>query len=1049
MNIIKLSIEKPIAVVSVVIMVILFGWVSLERIPIQMSPDVRQPIINITTNWPGAAPVEVEKEIIKVQEDVLRGLKGVEKIQSTSRSNQGSIQLNFKIGSDMNQALLLVSNRLDLIREYPEDAQQPFLSTSGSEDNSIAWFSLQPLNKDDKASMVSKSELVNDIIKDKLERIDGVSSLFARGVSDKELRVTIDPYMLAKYSLTVSELINKIRQSNISITGGSIEEGKRSYVVRTEGDLKTEDQVKSIVLRTENQGSNIGRVSLGDVAEVKFLYKEKGSYARRFGSPTLTMSLTGETGSNVIETMLKIKKVVSELSESTLSKLNLKLIQLYDETDYIKSAIGLVLQNIFVGGLFAIVILLLFLKSWRATLVVSVSIPISVIGSFVAMAMLGRSLNVISLAGIAFAVGMVVDAAIIVLENIFRLRQNGKNSFDSAFIGASQVWPAIFVSSLTTVMVFIPILIMELEAGQLFRDIAVAISVSVILSLLVSITLIPALSRYLFIDKFEKKINIPYIDEFGQKFVKFWVNFSLLVIKRKLIACIVIVVLSFSAVLFSFILMPKLDYLPTGNRNFVFGFIQTPPGYNLETTNRLTLSVEAETKKYWVQDKEKYNTTLNKGQPAISDFFVVALKGRAFMGGKSLDSSRASQLIPIMQEPANKDPGTRAFMFQPSLFGRSVGGGRSIDLDISGDNLESIYDVAKETFGKVIQVLPFSEGHKSRPKPSLELAAPEVRIIPDPVRLADNGISVHELGRTIDAFNDGFKVTEINVGNKKLDLTLRGRSLENNSTQSISSIPVVNKRGNVIPVANLADVIITSGPTEIRRIEKARTVTISITPSSQLPLQAAMDKIYSDVIKPMKEKGLPEGIKFNLSGTADKLTKTWNELIVDLFLALIIVYLVMSVLFGSFIYPFIILFSVPVATAGGLAGLTILNIWVDQPLDMLTILGFVILIGIVVNNAILLVHQSLYNIRKMKMNSTDAITNATKNRIRPIFMSTLTSVFGMLPLVLFPGSGSELYRGLGSVVVGGLSLSAILTMAIVPPMLSITIDYLEKKPKNS
>ena len=1047
MNIIKLSIEKPIAVVSVVIMVILFGWVSLERIPIQMSPDVRQPIINITTNWPGAAPVEVEKEIIKVQEDVLRGLKGVVRIQSTSRSNQGSIQLNFKIGSDMNQALLLVSNRLDLIREYPEDAQQPFLSTSGSEDNSIAWFSLQTLNQDDQRSMVSRSELVNDIIKDKIERIDGVSSLFARGVSDKELRVTIDPYMLAKYSLTVSELINNIRQSNISITGGNIEEGKRSYIVRTEGDLKTEDQVKSIVLRTENKDSNIGRVSLGDVAEVKFLYKEKNSYARRFGSPTLTMSLTGETGSNVIETMQQIKNVVRELSENTLSKLNLKLIQLYDETDYIKSAIDLVLQNIFVGGLFAIVILLLFLKSWRATLVVSISIPISVIGSFVAMAMLGRSLNVISLAGIAFAVGMVVDAAIIVLENIFRLRQSGKNSFESALIGASQVWPAIFVSSLTTVMVFIPILIMELEAGQLFRDIAVAISVSVTLSLLVSITLIPALSKYLFMDKFDKKIYIPYIDRFGQKFVKFWFEFSLLVIKRKLIACIVIVALSFSAIFFSFILMPKLDYLPTGNRNFVFGFIQTPPGYNLETTNKLTLNVEEETKKYWAQDKEQYNKNLKKDQPAISDFFVVALQGRAFMGGKSLDSSKASELIPIMQAPANRDPGTRAFMFQPSLFGRSVGGGRSIELDISGDDLESIHDVAKETFGRVIQVLPFSEGHKSRPKPSLELAAPEVRIIPDPVRLADNGISVNELGRTIDTFNDGFKVTEINVGNKKLDLTLRGRSLEKKNTQSISSIPVVNKSGNVITVASLADVIVTSGPTEIRRIEKARTVTISVTPSSQLPLQAAMDKINSDVIKPMKEKGLPQGIKFNLSGTADKLTKTWNELIVDLFLALIIVYLVMSVLFGSFIYPFIILFSVPVAAAGGLAGLTILNIWVDQPLDMLTILGFVILIGIVVNNAILLVHQSLYNIRKMGMNSTDAITNATQNRIRPIFMSTLTSVFGMLPLVLFPGSGSELYRGLGSVVVGGLSLSALLTMAIVPPMLSITVDYLEKKIK--
>ncbi len=1044
MNIIRLSIQKPIAVISVVIMVLLFGWISLERIPIQMSPDVRQPIINITTNWSGAAPVEVEREIIKVQEEVLRGIKGVVRIQSTSRSNQGNVQINFKVGSDMNQALLLVSNRLDLIREYPEDAQQPFLSTSGSEDNSIAWFSLQSLNEKNQNPLVSNSEIVNDIIKDKLERIDGVSSLFARGVSEKELRVTIDPSVLAKYSLTVSDIINKIRQSNVSITAGSVDEGKRSYTVRTQGDLVTVEQVKKIVLRTSNGSGNIGRVALGDVADIQFLYKERNAYARRFGSPTLTMSLTGETGSNVIETMFQIKKVVHELSEGTLKKLNLKLNQLYDETEYIKSAINLVLQNIFVGGLFAILILLIFLKSWRATLVISISIPVSVIGSFVAMAILGRSLNVISLAGIAFAVGMVVDAAIIVLENIFRLRQSGKDSFEAAFIGASQVWPAIFVSSLTTVMVFIPILIMELEAGQLFRDIAVAISVSVILSLLVSITLIPALSKNLFIDKLENNLKIPFLDAFAKKFVDFWEGFSVLVIQKKLIAGLIILSLSFVAIFLTFILMPKLDYLPTGNRNFVFGFIQTPPGYNLETTNELTLNVEEETKKYWVRDALS-NKNIEKSKIAISDFFVVALEGRAFMGGRSLDPSRAAELVPIMQAPANKEPGTRAFMFQPSLFGRSVGGGRSIDLDISGDSLESIHDVAKEAFQRVAEVLPFSKGHKIRPRPSLELAAPEVRVIPDPIKLSNNGISVYELGRSIDTFNDGFKVTEINVGSKRLDLTLRGKLIGKQNTQSISSIPVVNKNGLVIPVSSLADVYVTSGPTEIRRIEKQRTVTISITPSNNLPLQAAMDKIRSNVIDPMKKNGLPDGINFNLSGTADKLTKTWNELIVDLILALIIVYLVMAVLFGSFIYPFIILFSVPIAAAGGLAGLSILNIWVDQPLDMLTILGFVILIGIVVNNAILLVHQTLYNLRTLDMNSTDSILNATKNRIRPIFMSTLTSVFGMLPLVLFPGSGSELYRGLGSVVVGGLSLSALLTMAIVPPMLSIFVEYLEEK----
>ena len=281
------------------------------------------------------------------------------------------------------------------------------------------------------------------------------------------------------------------------------------------------------------------------------------------------------------------------------------------------------------------------------------------------------------------------------------------------------------------------------------------------------------------------------------------------------------------------------------------------------------------------------------------------------------------------------------------------------------------------------------------------------------------------------------------MGSKRIDLTLVGQKSIEQNTQAISALPVVTRGGQIVPVSSLAEVVVTSGPTEIRRIERERTVTLSVTPADTMPLQEAMEIILEKVVLPMKAKGLPSGVKFNMSGTADKLTRTWNEILVDLVLALIIVYLVMAVLFESFIYPFIILLSVPVAAAGGLAGLTILNIWIRQPLDMLTMLGFVILIGIVVNNAILLVHQTLHNIRKEGMIPDVAISEATRNRVRPIFMSTLTSVFGMLPLVLFPGSGSELYRGLGSVVVGGLALSAVLTMALVPPMMSVTVDILE------
>ncbi|RMD62340.1 MAG: efflux RND transporter permease subunit, partial [Alphaproteobacteria bacterium] len=415
-----------------------------------------------------------------------------------------------------------------------------------------------------------------------------------------------------------------------------------------------------------------------------------------------------------------------------------------------------------------------------------------------------------------------------------------------------------------------------------------------------------------------------------------------------------------------------------------------------------------------------------------------------FLGAVSVDPQRAGELIPVLREPMFREPGTFGFINQPSIFGRAVGGGRTIDLDISGQNLEDIVEVAGRAAAKVVRALPLEKGNQLRPNPGLELGAPEIRVIPDRVRLADNGVSARELAQTIDAFNDGLRVAEVTANGDRIDLTIRGPERNVVETQGIAALPVVTRSGTIVPAGSLANVILTAGPTEIRHRERFRTVTLQIRPAPNIPLESALDTLRAEVMQPLESEGLPAGTRLDLSGTADKLSQTWDAMVVDLILAVAIVYLVMAILFESFVYPLIILLSVPLAAAGGVAGLVILNRYTFQPLDMLTLLGFVILIGIVVNNAILLVHQALHHIRVEGMDVDAAITEATRNRIRPIFMSTLTSVFGMLPLVFFPGAGSELYRGLGSVVVGGLFLSALLTLLIIPPMLSIVVGTLER-----
>lgn len=1050
MNLIRTAIDRPVAIVAAVLMLVMFGLVALQAIPIQLIPDVRKPIITLTTNWAGSAPAEVEREITNRQEEVFRGIEGLEKIISTSEDGRARVTLEFKIGTNMDKSLLLVANRLDRVDGYPSEVKQPTMRTSGSDDNPIAWFTMVKVANDVK-SMHTYGDFAEDTIQDRLERVPGVSRVNVYGGSQQRMEIIVNPDSMARYGLTVTEVVGKLRAANASVSAGDVEEGKRRYVVRTEGELSKIEHVRAVLLRSERDTTSgrMARVTVGDIAEVKLNYKDPVARIRFNGQPAMAVNIVRENGANVIEVMAGIKKAISELNTSALADVDLKLVQVYDETTYINSSIELVQQNIVVGGLLAAFMLLMFLRSGGATLIVSLAIPISVIGAFVAMAALGRSINVISLAGIAFAVGMVVDAAIVVLENIYRHRERGKSRSEAAYLGASQVWGAVLVSALTTVMVFIPILIMELEVGQLFRDIAVALSVSVMLSLLVAVTVIPALANRLLgkdTDTTVKRLRIPVIDDFAEWFVRATVGFTHRVTASRTLALMVVFVICGSGAFVTWKLLPKLDYLPTGNKNLIFGLLVPPPGYNLKTTVGIAQQFE-DTVRPHLSAKEK--PFAKQGEhPKLSRFFFVAFRGRTILGAQAADPRRVKELLPYMRKAAFQEPGTFGLVTQQALFGRGIGGKRSIDFNISGPNMQSILDVALKSFGMINQIMPRSQGTQMRPIPGLTMGAPEVRVLPDRTKLADNGVSTRELGDTIDAFNDGLRVAEITVGSSRMDLTLKGRVGEIVETQGINNLPVVTRSGKIIPASSLANVIVTSGPTEIRHIERERTVTLQINPPGQIPLQEVIDELNEKVITKIKADGLPSGIQINLSGTADQLSKTKEAIQVDLLMALVIVYLVMAVLFESFWYPLIIMLSVPLATAGGVLGLWLVNLQKFQALDMLTLLGFVILIGIVVNNAILLVHQTLFHIRDEGMDVASATLEATRNRIRPIFMSTLTSVFGMMPLVLFPGAGSELYRGLGSVVLGGLALSAVLTLLIVPPLLTLFAGFLERNRAN-
>lgn len=1040
---IELSIRKPVAVSVGVILVVLFGTLSLSRVPIQLTPDITKPQITVETTWRGASPHEVEREIVEEQEDQLKGVEGLDRLTSESFDGMGRIVLEFPPGTDLDSALIRVSNRLEQVPDYPDDAGKPVILTTNKTDNAMAWFMLRRLPGNER-DMDSYFRLADDAIKPQLERVPGVGSAFVFGGREQELQVLIRPEDLAARGLTVAQVMDALDRENRNVSGGDFSEGKRRYKIRTVGEYVTPEDVGQVVLST-GDGK---RVYLRDVADVRVGLKKLTNFVRQRGDPTIAVNAVRKVGANVLETMAVLKARIAEVNEGFLKPRLLELVQVYDETDYINESIHNVLRNLIVGSCLAVMVLFLFLRSVPSTLIVAVSIPISVVGSFIFMQALGRSINVISLAGMSFASGMVVDNAIVTLENIFRLRQEGKRRFEAALEGARGVWGAILASTLTTIAVFVPILFVEDRAAQLFEDIAIAISCAVGLSLLVSITVIPAMASRMLrrevSDGAQKRGLLSVVRGFAVGAVS-------LVTARTWSRVLVVIVMTTGSLGTAYVFLPDAEYLPEGNRNLAIGLLLPPPGYSLDELSALGRQVEQSLSDHLAAEKSEKGVAEAQGASTPSDpmagdvriqhFFFVVTPNSVFIGCVASDSEAAAELVPVMRRAVADLPGMISVVQQASLFERGTATGRRVDIEITGPELERLVEIGGQIFGQIMHSFPFSEGHQARPIPSLDLQTPEVHVVPDRERARDLGMDAGELGRTVDAVIDGAKASEFKVDGREVDLVVIGRDQDWDwKTQTLDEIPIATPGGKLVSLGSVSDIQVTRGPQQINHIERNRAITIQFVPSSAIPLERAVNSIRQEIVEPIQKSGQLGGTyRVDLAGTADDLFRAFQAFKWNFLLAILITFLLMSALFESFLFPLVILFSVPLAAVGGVLCLGLVHTFVPGVrLDVLTLLGFVILVGVVVNNAILIVYQTLHGVRGGVDRQT-AILDAVRSRFRPIFMTTLTSGFGMLPLVTLPGAGSELYRGLGSVVVGGLLVSTLFTLFLIPALLGLVL----------
>ena len=1023
MDLIKFSIKNPVTIIVSVLIVVLFGFISLDKLPYQLTPSVTKPEIKITTVWPGATPLEIEREIIEDQEDALKSLNNLLEYESSSKDNMGEITLTFSLDTNIRAALQDVSNKLNEVSSYPANVQEPIIETANA--SPIIWMMLQTKESNNRHIDEYKTFFDDEVVP-AIKRVSGVSGTMTAGGRKQEMQISLDLNSLASYNLTIAEVTKILQSENVNISAGVQNMGRRSYRIRTVHKFATVQDIKDIILISNREQ----RVTLSDVADVNFGYETAKSVAMFLGKDGIFLGVQPTASANAVKLTNDVEKVVNDLNATILEKEKLKMIWLYDQRGYIVGSVDLVQQNIIIGGVLAIFMLILFLRAISPTAVVSIAIPISVIGTFIILSLMDRSLNTISLAGISFAVGMLVDSAIVVLENIDRHRKEGMSIPDAAYKGTSEVWGALIASASTTMAVFLPIIFLEDEAGQLFKDIAIAVVSSVSFSLFVSIAVIPMLWKK-FASMSNKEIKTETaLTRFGEKIVNFFMSFvhwSLKSAITKIATILTLGVLSASTI---YLLFPKLDYLPQGNKNLIFNILITPPG--LSYNERYDMGT------YLMKRIEpNINKDVN-GVPGLSRAFYVSFGDFNLFGGTSMHESRAKELIPFFRPIVNSMPSVFGVSLQSGVFERGIGEGKTVNVDISGEKIEDIAGVGSQLFMASRGAI---KGGQVRPVPSIELLYPEFRIIPNQDALKALGMSSLDLGNTIDVLMSGRKISDFEQdGKKKMDLVLKANENQIQTPEDIMDAQIALPNSSLLPISSLASSESITGISEIRHLAGKRTITLQITPPESMTIQETM-AILEGMIKGMKDTGkISNNVEIGISGTADKLTQTISMLELNFILALIIIYLLMSALFGNFLYPIVIMFTVPLATAGGFIGLALTNTFIaPQPLDVLTMLGFIILVGIVVNNAILIVHQSQNLIKNEGYEHKKAVIEATRTRIRPIYMSSLTSIFGMLPLVLLAGPGSEFYRGLGSVITGGLALSTVFTIFVTPALLMFFI----------
>ena len=1029
-KIIETVVKRPVTVLMVIVSILILGLISLSRLSIDFMPSMQVPYISINTRYKNAGPEEIEKSVTKIIEGAVATVNNIKNITSTSREDSSNVLIEFNWGVDLTEATEDIREALEQVADsLPDNADKPVIRKFDMDDTSLMEVAIYGI--DDQATLYN---IADNQIAPQIKQAKGVAQAEVLGGLKTQIKIDVNLNRLKAYNIDINDIASALSRDNNNLVGGQADQGFYKYTIRTMGEITSIDDIKNTAITLKIDGDISTIVKVQDLAEVYEGYDDDVNIIRVNGENSISIAVSKESGANTVEVS---RNVINQLEEYNFPN-GVKYQIMFNTADSINEAIIGVLDAAWQGGLFAVIVLMLYMWNIRTVSIIAISIPLSIIVTFTLMYFMKITLNVISLSGLVLGIGMMVDNSIVVLENIFYYRNNGYGKYSSAINGTSKVALAISASTFTTIAVFLPFLYIEGMTSQMFRDLCITVTISMIASLLVALLIVPMFGARLITNKRLKLLG--KLEILTNKYIHNNINavYSKLLsfsIKRKKTVLILSMILVFSIILIGLKFIGKEGFPRTDEGQFMVQ-VTMPIGTKYEQTESFVSLMENDIREIIKDDLQKIQSRIRKGSEANSANIRIQLKGK--------NAGRVGDIEDYVERAREK-----LQLYPAKINVRLLGsmssssGGEAIRIEILGDDIVQ----AEELGNRIVSAISNIEGIRGA-MVDIDESNRELQVYVNRDIASKMGLKVNDVAKIINTSFAGKTATTITPENSDytdIDVNVQLENIERVTIEDVEKISIPVK-GVLIPLSSIADIVKSYGPNRIERKDRKRfTVVIAST------YGRALNEIIADVKESIqKNVFVPNGLIINYSGDFEEMNEAFMQLIQALVLALVLVYAIMASQFESLIAPFVIAFAIPFGFAGSLIALLITN----TTLSAYSAIGCIVLIGIVVNNGIVLIDYMNQLMHEKHINGNEAAVIAGTRRLRPVLMTTLTTILGILPMALGIGSGNEMYKPLATALLGGLSVSTMFTLIIVPTIYAairnrIPLKDYDKKDKDS